>query len=87
MTHILHCKYGLKLNPLALKCMPNLLNVLDWAEFLTTKTKFELESNPTIFVKKKLWMKEKWLAEVVIIQNVEFLHAAPLEVNAYKIHI
>ena len=47
----------------------------------TTKTRFELESNPTIFVKNGLWMKEIWPAKVAVIKNVEFQHAAPLGIK------
>ena len=81
MPHILHYKYNPKLDSLALKCMPNLLNILDRVENFTIKTRFELESNPTTFVKNKLQMKEMWLAKAAIIQNVKFLHAVPLGVK------
>ena len=71
-----------KLDPLTLKCMSNLHNILDQAQNFTTKTRFELESNPTIFIKKRLWMKEIWHTEVAVIQNVEFKHiTAPLGVS------
>ena len=49
----------------------------------TTKTRFKLESNYTIFVKNGLWMKEIWSAEVALIQNVEFQHAATLGIKEH----
>ena len=81
MSHILHYKYNPKLDPLALKYMPNLHNILDWAKKFTTKTRFELEFNTTNFVKDKLWIKEIWGAQVAVIENVKFWHMVPLGVN------
>ena len=75
-AHILHYKYSPKLDRLVLKCMPNLHNILDWA-----KSRFELESNLTIFVKNKLWMNETRRAKIAVIQNVEIRRAAPLGVK------
>ena len=83
MLYILQCKHSPKLDPLVLKCMPNLHNILDWAEIFTTKTRFELNFNPIIFIKNRLWMKEIWHAKIAIIQNVEFCKVAPLGIKKF----
>ena len=49
-----------------------------------TRTRFELKSNSTIFVKNKLWMKEILHAKVAVIQNVKFQHVVPFEVKLNK---
>ena len=72
MPHNLYYKNSPKSDPLALKCIPNLHNIMDCAKIFTIETRFELEFNSIIFVKIKLWIKEIWHIEVTIIYNVDF---------------
>ena len=81
MPHILHNKYSPKLDLLALKCMPILHDIFDWAEIFTTEIRFESKSNSTTFVENELWMKEIRHVRVAVIQNVKFRYAAPLGIK------
>ena len=80
MLHILQNKLSAKLDPLALKCMPNLHNILNGGKIIITKTQFELESNSN---KNKHWMKEVWHLIVYSSKMTEFNIRSHEDLNHY----